>query len=650
MSFFEFPHTRTYDNDLGWLIKRVTEISDTVENFVLMNRVKYAEPLQWSITSQYEANTVVVDPKTGDAYMSVSPVPSGVSITNSEYWTPIFNYDGRITEIENLVGDLAASVIHVFPNVAAMKAEDLSSGTLCVTRGYYDAADGGAALYIISETGDALSESLENSLYAAAIISGPVNAKMFGLHGSDSNFNYTRIISIFDRFVTQGGGAIYFPPGTYHFKEIVPIPENTEIYGDGESSLIYGEMNTPYWGAAIGIAGSNVYMHDLAVGYVRDDDVLQPGQSDYTGAIGISRASYEMMKNPAGGVANYSSKSNVLIENIWSNSAFVFQAEPGGDGTYIIDNMTLRNIYAPRSLFSMTPQNDARGITTLKNVTAENIYCSILRVGAGFSAMDNITLHDVYCSIARIADNNITIANSIFDTTRNDPNITNQFYGAGLDLAVAANVVIDHCRVLGKTGGSIVTGIILRAAAHKGVKLSWVISKNFDTYNYQALSGSSAEFIGCDFSDDNNHQSVIHGKTLLTTGNYDNATTTLIDFTDLSPSMNFALASGFVQLSSALPNRTERSGYIVHLSGAVAKTGGNYAANDKPLTLYSNTRPRSKTNILVTVIDTANHASVNTNASIDTDGVMTIVDTGGLCSTISGNALVFDCVFFAHWD
>ena len=28
MSFFEFPHTRTYDSDLGWLIKSVTELLD----------------------------------------------------------------------------------------------------------------------------------------------------------------------------------------------------------------------------------------------------------------------------------------------------------------------------------------------------------------------------------------------------------------------------------------------------------------------------------------------------------------------------------------------------------------------------------------------------------------------------------------------
>ena len=31
MSFFEFPHTRTYDTDLGWLIKKVTSYDETIE-------------------------------------------------------------------------------------------------------------------------------------------------------------------------------------------------------------------------------------------------------------------------------------------------------------------------------------------------------------------------------------------------------------------------------------------------------------------------------------------------------------------------------------------------------------------------------------------------------------------------------------------
>ena len=31
MSFYEFPHTRTYDTDLGWLIKKVSSYNEVIE-------------------------------------------------------------------------------------------------------------------------------------------------------------------------------------------------------------------------------------------------------------------------------------------------------------------------------------------------------------------------------------------------------------------------------------------------------------------------------------------------------------------------------------------------------------------------------------------------------------------------------------------
>lgn len=46
MSFFEFPHTRTYDSDLGWLIKTVSSIGDEYKELVdYMNthKVEYLE-------------------------------------------------------------------------------------------------------------------------------------------------------------------------------------------------------------------------------------------------------------------------------------------------------------------------------------------------------------------------------------------------------------------------------------------------------------------------------------------------------------------------------------------------------------------------------------------------------------------------------
>lgn len=31
MAFFEFPHTRTYDTDLGWIIKNIKSYNDTIQ-------------------------------------------------------------------------------------------------------------------------------------------------------------------------------------------------------------------------------------------------------------------------------------------------------------------------------------------------------------------------------------------------------------------------------------------------------------------------------------------------------------------------------------------------------------------------------------------------------------------------------------------
>jgi len=88
-----WPYTNFHELNLTWLLCKMEELSTKVENFVSLNTIKYANPIQWNISSQYERNTVVIDPQTGTAYLSVSPVPSGVAITNPDYWTVIFDLD-----------------------------------------------------------------------------------------------------------------------------------------------------------------------------------------------------------------------------------------------------------------------------------------------------------------------------------------------------------------------------------------------------------------------------------------------------------------------------------------------------------------------------------------------------------------------------
>ena len=92
-----YPRTDFHELNQDWMISMLFDMIDQVENFVEMNSVKYANPIQWDITRQYEKNTIVVDPITGTAYLSNKPVPMGVALSRTEYWSVIFDLGRFIT-------------------------------------------------------------------------------------------------------------------------------------------------------------------------------------------------------------------------------------------------------------------------------------------------------------------------------------------------------------------------------------------------------------------------------------------------------------------------------------------------------------------------------------------------------------------------
>ena len=85
-----WPWTNLHELNLDWVIQSIKDQETRLTNFVSLNSIKYANPFQWNITSQYAQNTLVIDPQDGTAYLSIQPVPQGVQITNTDYWTPVF--------------------------------------------------------------------------------------------------------------------------------------------------------------------------------------------------------------------------------------------------------------------------------------------------------------------------------------------------------------------------------------------------------------------------------------------------------------------------------------------------------------------------------------------------------------------------------
>lgn len=105
MVWMKVPYTNFHNLNQDWIIHRMMEFEEYMQNIVQISVIKYADPIQWRITAQYEQATVVIDADTGIAYISVQPVPSGVAITNTNYWTPVFDLQQILGDIDQQIQD-----------------------------------------------------------------------------------------------------------------------------------------------------------------------------------------------------------------------------------------------------------------------------------------------------------------------------------------------------------------------------------------------------------------------------------------------------------------------------------------------------------------------------------------------------------------
>ena len=61
----------------------------------------FAEPIEWDKTKQYEPLTIVTN--SGNSYTSKQYVPTGIEITNEEFWALTGNYNAQIEQYRNEV-------------------------------------------------------------------------------------------------------------------------------------------------------------------------------------------------------------------------------------------------------------------------------------------------------------------------------------------------------------------------------------------------------------------------------------------------------------------------------------------------------------------------------------------------------------------
>lgn len=102
---YRYPYTNDHELNLGWVLATIKAQESELSKFVALNTVKYADPFDWNITTQYATNTVVFNPADMSAYISVQPVPSGVQIDNTDYWTPVFSLQNLNAALKKAISD-----------------------------------------------------------------------------------------------------------------------------------------------------------------------------------------------------------------------------------------------------------------------------------------------------------------------------------------------------------------------------------------------------------------------------------------------------------------------------------------------------------------------------------------------------------------
>lgn len=243
------PYTNFHDLNLDWIIEVLNEFNTKLTNFVSLATIKYADPIQWDITNQYEANTVVVDSK-GNAYLSVQPVPSGVSLDRGEFWTKIGNFDELWADVKKAITPndeghsptaTAARAVNdlVWVNGALVRVtkamiagDSYVPGSNCVSSSTNEVlhylvnafTDGLNAEQTARENADT---QLHNSINQMQTY---ISAPLAGIKANDQSAaaqNTSKLQQLLD-----AGQTVYFPSGTYYMSAALYMKRGCGIIGE----------------------------------------------------------------------------------------------------------------------------------------------------------------------------------------------------------------------------------------------------------------------------------------------------------------------------------------------------------------------------------------------------------------------------------
>lgn len=238
--FNQFPYTNFHELNLNWILDEVKKLRTYIEEYTAVNKVGYAGI--WDITNQYPQWSVVSN---GDkSYLSTVPVPVGVDIVNTDYWTELADLDpryGTIVEqletLETAVQSIRSEMAYGFPDVDIMAQTDIPKGSVavCYGRNGHDVA---TFWKIEASKQDVASVPLNNGLYANYVRTGGSGGE--NVLGLGAQTYPSPCSTTIQQLLSAGYDSLYFPAGKYLMS--LTITDSTIIRGNNQSqySPVYG--------------------------------------------------------------------------------------------------------------------------------------------------------------------------------------------------------------------------------------------------------------------------------------------------------------------------------------------------------------------------------------------------------------------------
>ena len=139
---------------------------------------------EWDNTKTYEPLSIVQ--YLGNSYTSRQYVPTGIAITNNDFWAETGNYNAQVeayrAEVLQFAEDMKSDTVNIFDSLQDAKENVSSENVFIATKAYYAGSIVGGALYKVCVSQPATYyEVADNGLYLQLI--DPENVSQFGAVG-----------------------------------------------------------------------------------------------------------------------------------------------------------------------------------------------------------------------------------------------------------------------------------------------------------------------------------------------------------------------------------------------------------------------------------------------------------------------------------